>query len=84
MSAPPPPPANAPINSVTVGSITGTGNIHVSTTRVTSSITIPAGQTTGSFTITTNANSVLPGSHRSVQILAAAVTTKFALLTVTA
>jgi hypothetical protein len=50
---------------------------------VPNSITIPAGQTTGSFTITTNAGSVLPGSNRSVQILAAAVTTKFALLTVT-
>jgi hypothetical protein len=49
---------------------------------VPNSITIPAGQTTGSFTITTNAASVLPGSHRSVQILAAAVIVKFALLTV--
>jgi hypothetical protein len=50
---------------------------------VPNTITIPAGQTTGSFTIATNAGSVLPGSHRGVQILAAAVDVKFALLTVT-
>jgi len=36
-----PPPQNAPINSVTVGTIIGTSNTHVSQTQVTSSITIP-------------------------------------------
>lgn len=46
-------------------------------------ITIPAGQTAGTFAITTNSGSVLLGSHRGVQIMAAAVTEKYALLTVT-
>jgi hypothetical protein len=50
---------------------------------VPNTIIIPAGQTTGSFTITTNAGSVLPGRHRGVKMLAAAVNAKFALLTVT-
>jgi hypothetical protein len=52
-----PPPQNAPINSVTVGTITGTGNVHVSSTQVTSSITIPANATTGAQTVTV----VFPG-----------------------
>ena len=52
-----PPPANAPINSVTVGTITGTGNVHVSLTQVTSSITIPAGAVIGAKTVTV----VFPG-----------------------
>ncbi len=52
-----PPPQNAPINSVTVGTITGTGNVHVSQTQVTSSITIPAGAATGPQTVTV----VFPG-----------------------
>ena len=47
-----PPPANAPINSVTIGSITGTGNVHVSQTQVTSSITIAAGTAPGPQTVT--------------------------------
>ncbi len=47
-----PPPANAPINSVTVGGITGTGHVHVSQTQVTSSITIAAGAATGPQTVT--------------------------------
>ncbi len=47
-----PPPAMAPINSVTVGSITGTGNNHVSQTQVTSVITIPANATLGAQTVT--------------------------------
>jgi hypothetical protein len=54
-----------------------------SVASVPATITIPAGQTTGSFTISTNAASVPLGSHRGVQILAAAVTVKFALLKVT-
>jgi len=45
---PPPPPQNAPINSVTVGSITGANNVHVSQTQVTSVVTIPANSATGS------------------------------------
>ncbi len=52
-----PPPQNAPINSVTVGTITGTGNVHVSQTQLTSSITIPANATTGAQTVTV----VFPG-----------------------
>jgi YHYH protein len=52
------PPANAPINSVTVGTITGTGNVHVSQTQVTSTITIPAGAATGPQTVTV----VFPGA----------------------
>ena len=52
------PPQNAPINSVTVGSITGTGNVHVSQTQVTSSITIPAGAAPGPQTVTV----VFPGA----------------------
>ncbi|MDB6024039.1 MAG: hypothetical protein JWM68_262 [Verrucomicrobiales bacterium] len=47
-----PPPQPAPINSVTVGSITGSSNVHVSPTQVTSSITIPANATTGAQTVT--------------------------------
>ncbi len=54
---PAPPPANAPVNSVTVGTITGTSNVHVSQTQVTSSVTIPAGATTGPQTVTV----VFPG-----------------------
>jgi hypothetical protein len=52
-----PPPQAAPINSVTVGTITGTSNTHVSSTQVTSSITIPANATTGAQTVTV----VFPG-----------------------
>jgi len=47
-----PPPQNAPINSVTVGSITGTGNVHVNQTQVTSSITVPGNASTGTQTVT--------------------------------
>ncbi|MDB6058700.1 MAG: hypothetical protein JWO95_2544 [Verrucomicrobiales bacterium] len=52
-----PPPAVAPINSVTVGTITGTSNVHVSQTQVTTSITIPANATPGAQTVTV----VFPG-----------------------
>ncbi len=51
------PPANAPILSVSVGNILGTGNVHVSQTRVTSTITIPANAATGAQTVTV----VFPG-----------------------
>jgi hypothetical protein len=54
---PAPPPSNAPINSVTVGTITGTSNTHVSQTQVTTSITIPANASTGPQTVTV----VFPG-----------------------
>jgi hypothetical protein len=50
-ATPAPPPQNAPINSVSVGSITSTNNTHVSQTEVTSSITIPAGATPGPQTV---------------------------------
>jgi hypothetical protein len=56
-SAANPPPATAPINSVTVGTIPGTGNLHVSQTQVTSSIMIPANASTGAQTVTV----VFPG-----------------------
>jgi hypothetical protein len=52
-----PPPVMAPINSVTVGTITGTSNVHVSQTQVTSSIAIPANATTGPQTVSV----VFPG-----------------------
>lgn len=52
-----PPPVMAPINSITVGSITGTSNVHVSQTQVTSSITIPSGVATGAQTVSV----VFPG-----------------------
>jgi hypothetical protein len=51
------PPASAPINKISVGTITGTSNAHVSQTEVTSSITLPAGATTGQQTVTV----VFPG-----------------------
>ena len=47
------------------------------------SITIPAGQTSGHFTITTNVN-VTPGTKRNVTIMAGAVQTQTATLIVTA
>jgi hypothetical protein len=48
---PSPPPQNAPINSVMVGTITGTSDVHVSQTQVTSSITIPSNASTGAQTV---------------------------------
>ncbi len=54
---PAPPPQAAPINSVTVGTITGTSNTHVSQTQVTSKITIPSNATTGAQTVSV----VFPG-----------------------
>jgi hypothetical protein len=47
-----PPPSSAPINSVTVGTITGTNNVHVSSTEVTSGIYIPTNAATGTVTVT--------------------------------
>jgi hypothetical protein len=52
-----PPPANAPINSVSVGSLAGTSNVHVSQTEVTSIITIPANAAPGAQTVSV----VFPG-----------------------
>ena len=52
-----PPPQNAPINSVTVGTISGTSNTHVSQTQVTSSIMIPANASTGAQAVSV----VFPG-----------------------
>jgi hypothetical protein len=56
-ATPGPPPQNAPINSITVGSITGTGSVHVSQTQVTTTIAIPADAATGAQTVTV----VFPG-----------------------
>ena len=56
-AVPPLPPQNAPINSVTVGSLTGAANAHVSQTVVTTRITIPAGAAPGPQTVTV----VFPG-----------------------
>jgi hypothetical protein len=52
-----PPPQMAPVNSVTVGGISGTNNIHFSSTQVTSSISILALATPGPQTVTV----VFPG-----------------------
>ena len=52
-----PPPQMAPVNSVTVGTITGANNVHVSATQVTSSITILSGAQPGPQTVTV----VFPG-----------------------
>ena len=46
-----PPPQMAPINSVYLGSIGGTGNVHVSSNQVTSNISIPVGTTPGQQTV---------------------------------
>lgn len=47
-----PPPVNAPVNSVTIGAIAGTGRVHVSQTQVTASFSIPAGTAPGPQTVT--------------------------------
>ena len=47
----------APVNSVTVGSYSGTSLTHVSQTQVTASITLPSNATTGAQTVTV----VFPG-----------------------
>ncbi len=52
-----PPPQMAPVNSVTVGSYSGTSLTHVSQTQVTASITLPSNATTGAQTVTV----VFPG-----------------------
>jgi hypothetical protein len=49
---PAPPPQNAPVNSVTIGTIAGTSRVHVSAAQVTASFTIPAGAATGPQTVT--------------------------------
>jgi hypothetical protein len=54
---PAPPPQNAPINSVTVGSIAGTNLQHLSQTQVSATIAIPANSATGAQTVTV----VFPG-----------------------
>ena len=52
-----PPPAMAPINSVMLGAITGTSNVHVSSNEVTSTIIIPGGTAPGPQTV----NVTFPG-----------------------
>ena len=47
----------SPINSVMVGTITGTNNVHVSSNEVTSSITIPGNASPSTQTVTV----VFPG-----------------------
>jgi hypothetical protein len=54
---PSPPPQNAPVNSVTVGSIAGTSLDHVSQTEVQAIIIIPSGAAPGTLTVTV----VFPG-----------------------
>jgi len=54
---PAPPPVNAPVNSVTIGSVAGANRVHVSQTQVTATFTIPAGATLGGQTVTV----VFPG-----------------------
>ncbi len=46
------PPQQAPINSVTIGTISATSSTHVSATQVTASFTIPSNATTGLQTVT--------------------------------
>lgn len=46
-----PPPVNAPVNSVTIGTTAGTARTHVSATQVTASFTLPAGAATGPQTV---------------------------------
>ncbi len=52
-----PPPQQAPVNSVTVGTIVGSNRIHVSQTQVTATISIAGGAATGPQTVTV----VFPG-----------------------
>ena len=52
-----PPPQQAPVNSVTVGTIAGSNRVHVSQTQVTATISIPVGAATGPQTVTV----VFPG-----------------------
>jgi len=47
-----PPPSQAPVNSITLGTIAGTSNVHVSQTEATCSITIPNGTAAGPQTVT--------------------------------
>ena len=47
----------APVNSVTIGTISGANNIHLSSTQVTSSVMIPLGATPGPQTVSV----VFPG-----------------------
>ena len=71
-----PPPASAPINSVTVGAITGIGNVHVSQTQVTSSIAIPAGAAIGPQTVTV----VFPGPpDNPTQVFTCTLTNSFTI-----
>jgi hypothetical protein len=51
------PPQNAPVNSITVGAISGTSLVHVSQTQVTATINIPGGASTGAQTVSV----VFPG-----------------------
>ncbi len=54
---PAPPPQNAPINSVMIGTISGTSLTHVSQTQVQATFNIPSNATTGPQTVTV----VFPG-----------------------
>lgn len=47
-----PPPQTAPVNAVTLGSISSTTRTHTSATQVTASITIPSTAATGAQTVT--------------------------------
>ncbi len=51
-ATPAPPPQNAPVNAVTLGTIAGTNRIHVSQTQVSAQFTIPANAATGPQTVT--------------------------------
>lgn len=56
-ATPAPPPVNAPVNSVTIGTVAGTNRIHVSSTQVTAQFTIPNNAAAGPQTVTV----VFPG-----------------------
>jgi hypothetical protein len=46
-----PPPQQAPVNSVTIGTINSTSRTHVSQTQVTAAFTVPANAATGAQTV---------------------------------
>jgi hypothetical protein len=51
-ATPAPPPQNAPVNAVTVGTISATNLVHVSQAMVTCTLAIPAGAATGAQSVT--------------------------------
>ena len=65
------PPAMAPILSVTLGNLTGTGNVHVSQTQVRSTFGVPKDAATGPQTVTVifPGPPGMPGNTQSYQLV---------------